>query len=74
MGVVVFVIGCGFGRVGGGRKGKDTESRWFGCQERGGGAGIGRIGGGLGFGAAGVAGLLGLGEGGGEGEVEEGKG
>ena len=73
--VIRFVlgVGCGVGVggfVGDGRKREDTESRWFGDEGWGGGAGIGRIGWGLGFGAAGVAGL-GLGEGGCEGEVEE---
>ena len=78
--VVFVVVRCGFGLIGlgvvgvigGGRKGEDTKSRWFGDEGWGGGAGIYRIGGGLGFGAAGVAGLLGLGEGeGGCAEEEE---
>ena len=58
---IVVVVGCGFGGVVGGREGENTESRWFSDEERRGGAGICRIGGGLGFRAAGVALGLGLG-------------
>ena len=67
MGIIFYVGWGGFGLIGlgliglvGGREREDTESRWFGYEGWGGGAGIFRIGGGLGFRAAGVAGLLGL--------------
>ena len=70
--LIVFVVGRGGRVIGDGRKGENTESRWFADERWGGGAGVGWIGGGLGFGAAGVAGLaLGEGKGGGEEEVEE---